>query len=51
MFLTANIVATICLFTEGILAFLAFSGIEEPCGHAEGEAFPCAVQPLYNENF
>ena len=51
MFLTANIVASIALFAEGMLAFLAFSGIQENCGHAEGQSLPCKVQPLYNENF
>lgn len=51
MFLIANVVATILLFAEGFLAYLAFSGLELPCGNAAGESFPCAVQPLYNENF
>ena len=51
MFLTANIVASILLFAEGFLAYLAFSGLTVKCGKAEGEGFPCAVQKLYNENF
>lgn len=51
MFLIANIVGTCALFAEGMLAFIAFSGITTPCGKAAGETFPCAVQPLYNENF
>lgn len=37
---------------EGILAFLAFSGLTNDCTTADGQAnYPCKVQPLYNENF
>jgi len=51
MFLTANVVAAILLFAEGMLAFLAFSGIPTACGKSEGESFPCAVSDLFTENF
>lgn len=52
MFLTANIVASILLFTEGILAYLAFSGLTNSCTPDEGPSeFPCAVADLFNENF
>jgi len=53
MFLTSNIVASILLFTEGMLAYLAFSGLTNSCTPpppAQTE-FPCQVAPLFGENF
>lgn len=42
MFLKANIVASILLFTEGLLAWLAFSGLTNSCSPKTGEAtYPC----------
>ena len=38
MFLTSNVVASILLFAEGFLAYLAFSGLTNSCAPAEGEA-------------
>uniref|UniRef100_A0A7S3I794 Amino acid transporter transmembrane domain-containing protein n=1 Tax=Favella ehrenbergii TaxID=182087 RepID=A0A7S3I794_9SPIT len=52
MFLTSNVISSILLFTEGILAFLAFSGLTNSCTPDHGETeFPCEVSKLYNENF
>jgi len=48
MFLTANIVAASLLFLEGLMAYLAFSGLPNPC--SEG-VYPCQVSKLFNENF
>lgn len=43
MFLTANVVASILLFAEGMLAFLVFSGLDNSCDpkHGEKAHFPC----------
>jgi len=46
MLLTANIVGAILLALEGQLAFWAFGGLTNNC-----KTFPCATQPLFNENF
>ena len=52
MFLTANVVASILLFAEGMLAYLAFSGLTNSCAPPEGKAhYPCKVNALFNENF
>ena len=52
MFLTANVVASILLFAEGMLAYLAFSGLTNSCSPAKGKAtYPCQVNELFNENF
>lgn len=52
MFLSANIVASILLFAEGLLAFLTFSALPNSCTPAIGKAeYPCQVSELFNENF
>jgi len=48
MFLTANIVASILLFGEAFLAYMAFSGLPNPCSSG---VYPCQVNALYNNNF
>ena len=50
MFLIANIVGALLLFAEAQLAWTAFSGLPNKCD-AEPAVFPCAVAPLFNENF
>ena len=53
MFLTANIVASILLFIEGMLAYLTFSALDNSCmpeGNVPAQ-YPCAVSELFNENF
>ena len=47
MFMVSHIVGSSILGLEGLLAFLAFSGIKRDCK----DGFPCRVQPLFNENF
>ena len=52
MFIIANIVGATLLFLEAQLAYWAFSSLTgvpglDPCSNT----FPCAVNPLYNENF
>ena len=52
MFLNANIVASILLFLEGFMAWLAFGGLTNPCDPSEGDpTSPCQVNDLFNENF
>ena len=58
MFITANVVASILLFSEGFLAYLAFSGLSNSCtpdklpdGTVPETEFPCEVAELFNENF
>ncbi len=52
MFLSANIIASILLFAEGFLAYLAFSGLPNSCKPKVGDTeFPCQVSDLFNENF
>ena len=46
MFFVSHIVGASLLALEGFLAYLAFSGLHNNC-----DTFPCAVQPLFNENF
>jgi hypothetical protein len=50
MLLTSNIIGALLLALEGQLAFWAFGGIDHGCSSKEG-GFPCATQPLFNENF
>lgn len=50
MFLIANIVGALLLFAEAQLAWTAFSGLPNKCD-SEPAIFPCAVAPLFNENF
>lgn len=61
MFLTSHIIGTALLGLEGklfyfikicyigLMAFLAFSGIDHECGH--GNTYPCRISKLFNENF
>lgn len=52
MMLISHIVAFFLLGILGVLAFLAFSGYTNPCTDDAGNPdYPCAVQPLFNENF
>ena len=53
MFLISNICASILLFAEGFLAYLAFSGLPNSCSPEDGSAavYPCQVNELFNENF
>ena len=50
MFLYANTTAAVLLFAEAMLAWLAFSNLTNLC-EAVNPEFPCAVAPLFNENF
>lgn len=50
MFLISNIVGSIFLVTEALLAYFAFSGYDNVCASAD-TTFPCKVNSLYNENF
>lgn len=60
MFLTSHIIGTTLLGLEGkkylflyicvgLMAFLAFSGIDHECG--KGNPYPCRISKLFNENF
>jgi len=55
MFLLSNIVGALFLCTEALLAWFAFSSLDNLCvppPHSkEIVTFPCAVSALYNENF
>lgn len=50
MFWIANIVGAVLLILEVQLAWFAFSGLTNPCD-ADPAVFPCAIAPLFNENF
>ena len=50
MFLYSNIIGTCFLLAEAWLAYFAFAARPSHCD-AEDAEFPCAVSPLYNENF
>ena len=51
MFLISNIIGATLLFLEGLLAYLAFSGLPNDCADPDGTKFPCRVDQLFNENF
>ena len=63
IFMWSNIIGSIFLITEAMLAFLAFSAIKNnPClkpanwdkthpGQEFETKFPCEISGLYNENF
>lgn len=58
MFLYSNIIGSIFLGLEGILAWIAFGTLTNPCvepadykGKDFEPHFPCATAALYNENF
>jgi len=58
MFLYSNIIGALFLVTEGMLAWVAFAGLNNPCVKldlrkdedppADGYTFPCRVSGLYN---
>jgi len=48
MFLTSHVIGTFLLGLEGLMAFIAFSGIDHECGKG---SYPCKVAKLFNENF
>lgn len=48
MFLTSHIIGAVLLGIEGLLAFLAFSGINHECSTG---IYPCNISKLFNENF
>lgn len=49
MFLTSHLIGTFLLGLEGVMAFIAFSGIDHECS-GKG-VYPCRVAKLFNENF
>jgi hypothetical protein len=51
MFLYSNIIGTLFLLTEALLAYFAFSGLTNLCDAEFDVHFPCKVNGLYNENF
>lgn len=62
MFLYSNIIGSIFLCVEAMLAWVAFGALTHPCVEPDDwnvthkgipfvEEFPCAVSALYNENF
>jgi len=56
MLMWSNILGSIFLGTEAILAYFAFSGQTKVCVAKEGDSsaeigFPCQISELYNENF
>ena len=52
MFLYSNIIGTLFLLTEALLAYFAFSGLTNLCDDTHDKVtFPCKVNGLYNENF
>jgi len=53
MFFWSNLIGSIFLITEAMLAWLAFSGLTHKCIRTDGSKaeFPCAVGELYNYNF
>ena len=52
MFLISNIVGALILFAEVQLAWMVFSGRPNTCSpESDPVIFPCAIQPLFNENF
>jgi len=57
MFLYSNIIGSLFLATEAILAYFAFSSLDNFCvkpknaGDDWKATFPCEVSGLYNENF
>jgi hypothetical protein len=58
MFLYSNIIGSIFLGTEAVLAYFAFSSLENFCVRPHDVKaedfhphFPCKVSGLYNENF
>jgi hypothetical protein len=50
MFLYSNIIGAMFLATEALLAYFAFSGLDNLCTEGSPK-FPCKVSSLYNQNF
>jgi len=48
MFLYSHIIGATLLGVEGLLAYLAFSGLPNACS---SNVFPCQISNLFNENF
>lgn len=48
MFLVSHIIGAVLLGFEGLMAFLAFSGIDHDC---KTGVYPCRISKLFNENF
>lgn len=50
MFFFSHLIGTTLLAIEGMLAFLAFSGLPNECS-ALPHKFPCKIEDLFNKNF
>jgi hypothetical protein len=48
MFFWSHIIGTVLLAIEGILAYLAFSGLPNDCSTHK---YPCRIEDLFNKNF
>ena len=48
MFLCSNIIGALFLATEALLAYFAFSGLDNLCTDTDNPKFPCKVSGLYN---
>ena len=50
MFLISHVLGAFFLGLEGLMAYLAFSGLQNEC-NAKPPQYPCRVAKLFNENF
>lgn len=50
MFLYSHVIGSVLLAIEGILAFLAFSGLPNDCS-TKPHVYPCKIEDLFNKNF
>jgi hypothetical protein len=48
MFLYSHIIGAVLLGIEGLLAYLAFSGLPNDCST---HIYPCKIEDLFNKNF
>lgn len=48
MFMWSHIIGATLLAVEGLLAYLAFSGLPNKCSD---KVFPCQIEDLFNKNF
>jgi hypothetical protein len=48
MFLSSHLIGASLLALEGVMAFIAFSGIDHDCSTG---VYPCRISKLFNENF
>jgi hypothetical protein len=48
MFLYSHIIGSVLLAIEGLLAFVAFSGLPNKCST---HIYPCQIEDLFNKNF